>query len=195
MKKRWRAFLAALALGLTACGYQFAGTVTRLPDDVRTISLGPIANGTREVGLEKRLLEAIEDEIALRGRLKVMPQGQGDVTLSGAIRGYATRPVAFSGRDEALQYQVSVAVDLDLRRRDDQKLLWHTQGLREIQDYSAVPGVVVTSSSKFQKSTLNPADVGRFTDIQLSEGQKREADERLIETLSRTIYNQMMEDF
>ncbi len=184
-----------LALSLSACGYQFAGAVTRLPPEIRTISLGPIQNMTREVGLEKALIEAIEDEVSSRGRLEVVPVGQGDVALAGVIRAYTTRPVAFSGRDEALQYQASVIVDLELRSRDSGKVFWRARGLREVQDYGAVPGVVVTSSSQFQKSAIKPTDLGRFTDIQLSEGQKREADERLLETLGRDIYNQMMEDF
>ena len=184
-----------LALSLSACGYQFAGAVTRLPPEIHTISLGPIQNTTREVGLEKALLESLEDEVTSRGRLEVVPAGQGDVALTGILRAYTTRPVAFSGRDEALQYQASVIVDLDLRRRDSGKLLWRVRGMREVQDYGAVSGVVVTSSSQFQKSTLSSSDLGRFTDIQLSEGQKREANERLLETLTRSIYNQMMEDF
>ncbi|MGH7858389.1 MAG: LPS assembly lipoprotein LptE [Candidatus Binatia bacterium] len=189
------AVLLCLAVGSAGCGYGFAGAVSRLPEDVHTISLGPIENQTRELGLEKAFLESLEDEIALRGRLEIVPPGQGDVILAGSIRAYGSHPVAFNSRDEALQYQLSVIVDMTLRRTSDQKLLWKTQGLREIQDYSAVPGVVVTSSSRFQRSTLNPQDLGRFTDIQVSEGQRREANERLIETLARNVYNQMMEDF
>ena len=185
-----------LALAAAAgCGYTFAGAVTRLPADVRTIHLGPIQNQTREVGLEKALLEALEDEVALRGRLEIAEADEADVILAGSIRGYDTRPVAFNSRDEALQYQVTVAVDLDLRRREGGELLWRSRDLREHQDYSAVPGVVVTSSSRFQRSTLNPRDLGNFTDIQVSEGQRREANERVIESLSRSVYNQMMEDF
>ncbi|MGH7818549.1 MAG: LPS assembly lipoprotein LptE [Candidatus Binatia bacterium] len=187
--------ILCLAVTLAGCGYGFAGAVTRLPADVRTISLGPIENQTRELGLEKALLESLEDEITLRGRLEIVPAGQGDVSLAGSIRAYGSHPVAFNSRDEALQYQLTVIVDMSLRRREDQKLLWKTQGLREVQDYSAIPGVVVTSSSRFQRTTLNPRDLGRFTDIQVSEGQRREANERLIETLARNVYNQMMEDF
>jgi len=177
------------------CGYNFAGTGNRLPTDVHTISLGPLRNATREIGFEKQLLEELEDEVSSRGRLKVVPQGQGEVSLSGTIRDYLNRPVSFSARDEAVQYQVSVAVDLELRRADNGKLLWKSQGQREAQDYSAVPGVVVTSSSQFQSTTLNTQNVSQFTDIALSESERRQANEALIERLARDVYNQMMEDF
>lgn len=191
-----RVITATSCLWLGAgCGYNFAGIGNRLPADVRTISLGPIQNTTREIGIEKQLLEALEDEVSSRGRLEVVAQGQGEVVLSGIVRDYLNRPVAFNARDEALQYQASVSVDLELRRRDNGKLLWKTAGQRETQDYSAVPGVVVTTSSQFQKNTLNAQNVSQFTDIQLSEGQRRQANEALIETLARELYNQMMEDF
>jgi hypothetical protein len=189
-----RATAFAIALS-TGCGYHFAGTGSRMPQDVHTISLGPLQNATREIGLEKQLLESLEDEVSSRGRLSVVPNGQGDVVLSGTVRFYVSRPTSFSSRDEALEYQASVLVDLELRRRDTGKLLWKAVGQRESQTYSAVPGVVVTSSSQFQRSTLNAQDVTQFTDIQLSEGQRREANERLIESLARDVYNQMMEDF
>src|SRR5688572_33063692 len=106
--------LAAVLATAPGCGYHFAGTESRLPAEVRTVALGPIANDTREVGLEKILLEALEDEITGRGRLDVVPPGRGDAVLSGKIRSYDTRPVSFTRRDEALQYQLSVIVDLEL---------------------------------------------------------------------------------
>jgi hypothetical protein len=182
-----------LALG---CGYHFAGTGNRLPPEIHTVSLGPIQNMTREVGIEKALLESLEDEVASHGRLvAVTASAPADASLTGSVREYNSRPVSFSSRDEALQYQISISVDLELRRNDNGKLLWKTVGQREVQDFSAVPGVVVTSSSQFSQQTVNANNLQQFTDIQLSESTKREANERLIESLSREVYNQMMEDF
>jgi hypothetical protein len=200
MKLEWartRGFVTvAMALGwLAGCGYQFAGTGNRLPSDIRTVSLGPIQNSTREVGIEKQLLEALEDEVTSHGRLKVVPAGEGDAQMTGIVRYYVSRPVSFNSNDEALQYQATVAVDLDLRRRDNGKLLWKTVSQRETQDYSAVPDTVVTSSSQFQRSAVSTKAIPQFTDIQLSESTRREANERLIEQLAREVYNSMMEDF
>jgi outer membrane lipopolysaccharide assembly protein LptE/RlpB len=191
------ASIAASAVWLaTGCGYHFAGTGNRLPPEIHTISLGPIQNMTREVGIEKTLLESLEDEVASHGRLEAVAAGApADASLTGSVREYNSRPVSFSSRDEALQYQISMSVDLELRRNDNGKLLWKAVGQREVQDFSAVPGVVVTSSSQFSQQTVNANNLQQFTDIQLSESTKRQANEQLIETLSRDIYNQMMEDF
>ncbi|HSD09928.1 MAG TPA: LPS assembly lipoprotein LptE [Candidatus Binatia bacterium] len=189
-------FAAALAVGsLAGCGYQFAGTGNRLPAEIRTVSLGPIQNATREVGIEKQLIESLEDEITSHGRLKVVPTGESDAQMTGIVRYYVSRPVSFNSNDEAQQYQAIVVVDLDLRRRDNGKLLWKAVGQRETQDYSAVPGTVVTSSSQFQRSAVSAKAIPQFTDVQLSESTRREANERLIEQLTREVYNSMMEDF
>jgi hypothetical protein len=189
------AALGGFAWLFFGCGYHFAGTGNRLPPEIKTMSFGTLQNATREVGIDKQLREALEDEVSSHGRLEVVSSGTGDAILSGIVRDYLSRPVAFSAQDEALQYEASISVDLELRRRRDGKLLWKTVGQREIQDYSAVPGVVVTSSSQFQQSSLNAKDVPQFTDIQLSESQRRQANEALIETLARDVYNAMMEDF
>ena len=42
---------------------------------------------------------------------------------------------------------------------------------------------------------MNANNLQQFTDISLSESTQREANERLIASLSRDVYNQMMEDF
>jgi len=189
---------AVLAVGLcvaAGCGYHFAGTGNRLPPEIHTISFGPLQNTTREVGIEKQLLEALEDEVSGHGRLEIVGVGRGDAVLTGFVRNYVSRPVAFSARDEVLQYQAIISVDFELRRRDNGKLLWKTIGQRATQDYSAVPGVVVTSSSQFQQSTVNAKNIPQFTDIQLSESQRRQANEALVESLARDVYNTMMEDF
>ncbi len=194
-RRRLPSIAASIVWLATGCGYHFAGTGNRLPAEVHTISLGPIQNMTREVGIEKVLLEALEDEVTSHGRLVPVTSGAADADLTGSVREYNSRPVSFSSRDTALQYQISMSVDLELRRRDNGKLLWKTVGHREVQDFSAVPGVVVTSSSQFSQQTVNANNLNQFTDISLSESTKREANERLIESLSRDVYNEMMEDF
>jgi lipopolysaccharide assembly LptE-like protein len=191
-----RLLVVAAGLVLVAgCGYNFAGVGNRLPPEIHSVTLGPIQNATREVGINKQLLEALEDEVTSHGRLNVVPAGQGDAVLTGTVHDYVSRPISFNAQDEALQYQAVLFVDLELRRRDNGKLLWKTINQRAAQEYSAVPGVVVTSSSQFQQGNLNAKNVPAFTDIQLSESSRRDANDRLVEQMSRDLYNQMMEDF
>src|SRR5262249_60320625 len=99
----------ALGLGVTAgalgCGYGFAGTGTNVPKTAHTISIPLFANNTREKGIEVQFQRALEEEFRRRGLLKVVPEGDGDVTLSGTIRRFTTPPVAYSATGEAIEYQ------------------------------------------------------------------------------------------
>jgi hypothetical protein len=191
-----RSAVVGVALALAAgCGYRFAGGGRVFAPELRTIGVRTLANETREVGVEKRLAMAIEREFVLRGPLRVAKPDEGDLVLSGTVKTAEDRPVAFNREDEVLIYQTVLALDLDLRRRDTGKLVWQVRGLRVADDYETVASVIVTTSSDFRKSTLNPADLGGFTDIQLAETRRRETLERMIGNLARDVYEQIMEDF
>ncbi len=191
-----RGLAALLVVGAgVGCGYRL-GAVTRTFDhDVHTIGVETFDNETREIGVEKRLGLAIEREFVMRGPFKVAKATESDLVLSGTVTVAEDRPVAFNKEDEVLVYQTQLALDLELRRRDDGKLVWQTHNMRVADDYESVASVVVTTSSDFRKSTLNPEDLGGFTDIQLAETRRREMLERMIGTLAHDVYDQIMEDF
>ena len=197
--RRRRGSLGALTLVVLAlaagCGYQFAAGGRVFDPDVRTIGVRPFVNETREIGVEKRLAMAIEREFVLRGPLKVARPDEGDLILTGTVKTAEDRPVAFNRDDEVLIYQTILALDLDLRRRDTGKLVWKVRGLRVADDYESVASVIVTTSSDFRKSTLNPEDLGGFTDVQLAETRRRETLERMIGNLARDVHDQIVEDF
>ena len=187
--------LTLIVLGLSGCGYQFAGGGRTFDPGVRTIGIRTFANETREVGVEKRLAMAIEREFVIRGPLKIAKAEEGDLELTGTVKAAEDRPVAFNRDDEVLIYQTVLALDLELRRRDTGALVWQVRGLRVADDYESVASVVITTSSDFRSATLNPEDLGGFTDIQLAETRRREMMERMIGTLASDVYNQIMEDF
>ena len=185
----------AVLFAVAGCGYHFAGGGHTFDAGTRTIGVRVFANETREVGVEKRLAMAIEREFVLRGPLRVQKADDSDLVLTGTVTTAEDRPVAFNRDDEVLIYQTVLALDLELRRRDTGKVVWKTHGMRVSDDYESVASVVVTTSSDFRKSTLNPEDLGGFTDIQLAETRRREMMERMIGNLARDVYDQIMEDF
>jgi hypothetical protein len=194
--RRGRATLLGLALMcLTGCGYQFAAGGRTFDATVKTLGVRTFANETREIGVEKRLTMAIEREFVIRGPLKVTSADEGDLVLTGTVKSAEDRPVAFNRDDEVLIYQTVLALDLELRRRDNGKLVWRVHGLRVADDYESVASVIVTTSSDFRKGTLNPEDLGGLTDIQLAETRRRQTLERMIGNLARDVYDQIMEDF
>ena len=193
---RWVVVLSVLAL--SGCGYHLAGEQIGLPEDVHSLSVGTLANRSREHGLEKTLAFAIEREINERGqfRMEEDPAG-GDAVISGTIRDVRVRPVAFDSNDQAVEYEIALTVDLVLTRKSDGKVLWQVRGLRETDEYPASPNVVVTSSSEFQQGTLDANNVQnpQLSYIQLADTERRRAITRLLSQAVRDIYNQMVENF
>lgn len=203
--------LAAVLVGAMfwgSCGYHLAGTAIHLPADVRKIAIGKIENATTEHGWEQVLAFALEREIALRRQLLwETDPARSDAVITGRVRSLSWRPVAFNSRDQAVQYEVAVVVDLALQRRSDGQVLWRGDGLRVVGEYATSPNVVVTSAAAFQ---LQPLDARNLRDpqwnpqaavdreainVQLAESERRILLQRLAQELARDAYNAMVEDF
>jgi hypothetical protein len=200
--------LAMAALGIAGCGYHVAGAENGLPADIRSIRVGDIENRTREYGLEKSLAFALEREIVIRQQLAISQDpGGGDAVLNGRIRSVEVRPVAFNKGDQAMQYEITMLLDLRLTRRDNGEVLWNGAGLRQDTEYAASQAVVVTSSSQFQQQALDAANLRdpqmspqiaahpQSIGIMLGETERRTALQRLLQQAARDIYNSLLENF
>lgn len=186
------AFLCALG----GCGYQFVGESSILPPDARTVYVETFVNRSREVGMAQELALALRGEIYRRGRLQMVDYAeQADVILSGVIRSLDTRVASVNRKDEVLQYESSLTLDVTLRRRQPNEILWRGQGLRLTELHNGSRAAVVTTSSEFRTGTLNSADVRRLTDIQLTEIEARTVQNQLLERFAEELYQRVMEMF
>jgi hypothetical protein len=185
-----------VVLLLPSCGYHLKGTYIRLPEGVRTITIGEIANKSREFGLEKNLAFALQREVYARGVLTLVePPDVGDAVLTGSIRRFTANPVAFDAQDEAIQYEANLVVALTLKREYDGAILWEAKEMHAFDEYSVRASTVITSSSQFQRGTVDRADLEGMTNIQLAESEKRSAIERLVASVVRDAHDRMLEDF
>ena len=181
---------------LAACGYGFPGRPDHIPPDAQTISVLPFQNRTREIGVEFALAAAIEQVVREHGVLRVVAGEQGDLLLTGKVRDFRSRPVAFSYVDRAQQYEFSLTLDVTLRRRSDGRSLWTGQGLIERFDAAVTSDIVIVSSPRFQQGTLNAPELSGLSKIQQAEDQRRQGMLRnLVDPMARSIYSQMMEGF
>jgi outer membrane lipopolysaccharide assembly protein LptE/RlpB len=183
---------------LGGCGYQFVGESSLLPKEARTIYVEPFVNRSRNVGLDKELTTALRGEFYRRGQLKIVESAeQADLILSGVIRSFADSTVASVNQDdEVLQYESLLIMDVTLRRREPNEILWRGQGVRLNQVYAGSRAAVVTTSSAFQSTTtLNSRDVSQFTDIQLTELDRRAVRDRLMEQFARELHQRVTEMF
>ena len=189
--------IAGLLLAvLGGCGYQFVGDSSLLPSDAQTIYVEPFVNRSREVGMDKELASALRGEIYRRGPLKVVDYSeQADVILSGVIRSLESTVASVNRRDEVLQYESALTLDVTLRRRQPNEILWRGQGLRLTEIHNGSRAAVVTTSSEFRTGTLNSTDVRRFTDIQLTDVERRAVEDQLLERFAKELYQRVMEMF
>lgn len=180
---------------LAGCGYHLAGTGTDLPAGARTVSVSLFRNNTREAGLELALRRAIEEEFRRRGPLDVVSESKGDLVVSGTIRRFQTTPVAFTGTSEAVQFQGILQISFRLVERATGKVIYENQLLQESLDFGAVSDVVVTTSPRFQRNTIDARDLVQMTNVQIGETRRRETLGELLEVLARDVYLQSMEGF
>lgn len=181
---------------LGGCGYQFVGESSLLPKEARTIYVEPFVNRSRDVGLDKELTTALRGEFYRRGQLKIVESAeQADLILSGVIRSLDSTVASVNRDDEVLQYESLLIMDVTLRRREPNEILWRGQGVRLNQVYAGSRAAVVTTSSAFRTGTFNSTDVSQLTDIQLTELDRRAIRDRLMEQFARELHQRVTEMF
>jgi hypothetical protein len=190
----WRWTLVAV-LATTGCGYHFAGKGAGIPETASSVSVRLFANHTRERALETALKRSIEEEFRRRSALTVLPEPQGDLVVTGVIRSFQTSPVAFTGTSEAVQFQGVIQISFKLLERATGKVVYENPLLQESIDYGATSTVVVTSSPRFQRGTIDARDLANMTNVQISEARKQTSLSELIDLLARDVYLQGMEGF
>jgi hypothetical protein len=194
-------FLAFILGGATfsvfgGCGYQFVGESSLIPKDARTIYVEPFVNRSRDVGMEKELTTALRGEFYRRGQLAVVDRSeQADLILTGVIRSIERNVASVNRKDEVLQYESVLVLDVTLRRREPNEILWRGQGLRLTEVHGGSRAAVVTTSSEFRTGTLNASDIRRMTAIQLTEGEQKGTRDQLMERVAKELHQRVMEMF
>jgi len=196
-KRIFLALLAGMSLPVFAgCGYQFVGESSLLPKDARTIYVEPFFNRGRDVGMEKELTTALRAEVYRRSQLRVVDQSeQADLILSGVIRSLESNVSSVNRQDEVLEYESILILDVTLRRREPNEILWRGQGVRLTEVHGGSRAAVVTTSSEFRTGTLNAADIRRMTDIQLTEAERRSVRDQLMERFAKELHQRVIEMF
>jgi len=192
---RW-SFVGAALFAMFGCGYQLSGDSTFLPKDIRTIYIEPFINRSRDVGVDKEISTALRGEFYRRGPLRVVDEmEQADAILTGLVASLESHAASVNRFAEVLQYESVLVVDITLRRRQPDEMIWQSLGLRLSRFYNSERGAVVSTSSAFQTGTINSSAVRQLTDIQLTEGENRQTRTQLIEQFAVQLRQRLMEMF
>lgn len=136
--RRWLAALCAAVLAAPAgCGYAPIRYRSAMPGS-ETLAILPLANETFEPGLEAVVLDALRREALARGGLRLVDDpAAADLVLSGAVRRLAVGPRSFSSVVLALEYEVSLGLDLRARRRNGRSIAIDPRAQNESEIYLA----------------------------------------------------------
>jgi hypothetical protein len=110
----------AVALVALGCGYRLAGAGTDVAG-VERIAIATPKNDSLQPGMEFFVADALRMETLRRGGAKLTDDvGAADVVVTGRIVDLTTRPRTFSSVVLALEYEVTLDLELSAERRGDE---------------------------------------------------------------------------
>jgi hypothetical protein len=196
IKATARLLASVVLCSVFGCGYQFTGDSTFLPKDIHTIYIEPFFNLSRDVGVEKELATALKGAFYRRGPLRVVDEmEQADAILTGVVRASESHSTSVNRFAEVLQFEAVLTVDVTLRRRQPDQMIWQAPNLRLSQIYNGQRGAVVSTSSAFQTGTINSSEVRQLTDIQFTEGENSRTRSQLMEQFANELRQRLTEIF
>ncbi|HEY8154055.1 MAG TPA: LPS assembly lipoprotein LptE [Myxococcota bacterium] len=135
-----RGLPAALVLfGFVAagCGYQLVD-YARPEGGARRVALPTLRNDSYEPGVELLVADALRREFLRRGAFRLTEDpAAADLVVSGRVLPIQTSSSSFSSVVLALEYQVSLTLDLHARRADGSEIPLDSRSLRETERYLA----------------------------------------------------------
>ncbi len=181
--------ISLTALSLISCGYQFQGSGSILPDDIKTVAIPVVENDTSESGLGLKFTEELRSRFERYGVLKVVDdRSSADAILNVRILGVDTRTRSVTGNtDQALEQDILMTISGELKRRNGQ-ILWKNPLLQAAESFADVSDVVVTSSAQFAQSGISSGTLGDLGAREVSRGQKEQALQGLMEEMGRVLY-------
>ena len=131
------ASLLALALLCGGCSYKQVKYGQAL-GDARQVSIQTLANDSDEPGIEMMVSEALRREFLRRGAVSLVADAQdADLVLSGRVLRIRTQPRSFSAVVLALEYSVTLQIDIQVAMRDGERVPIDSRSLRETEIYLA----------------------------------------------------------
>ena len=136
-----RRSLAALALAAAGCSYGFSGG--GFPPEIRTVAVIPFENLTTDPTLTAEINTAVREAVERRLGLRQVGENNADAIVTGTIRRYdPDLPVAFTGDQTTSQVNVTkrlvqISVDVEVRDRVGDKVLWSRQGMLVEGEYES----------------------------------------------------------
>lgn len=140
--------MLALAMVLSACGYNFRGKTNNLPSDVRTIAIPVFKNHTGETAIESVFTDQTIFQFTRSQILRVVSEGQADAVLRGTITRADVEDVAYTAQETSQRRRITIQVSANLTRTRDGEVLWSRRDLKQTRVYAVGSTPQATDNNK-----------------------------------------------
>jgi len=104
------------------CGGYRVGTL--LPGHIKTIAVPVFVNDTSEPNLEIQATNAVINQLATDGTLRVVPEDEADVVLTVRLVQYDRKAIRYAGVTRPTEYRITVTALATLHDRHEDVDLW-----------------------------------------------------------------------
>lgn len=183
--------LITISALLAGCGYQFQGSGSILPPDVKRISIPLAENNSTESGFTRTFTESLRDRFDRFGVVTVVEEGEpADAVLKTRLLKVSRGSQSVtSNTDTTLQQSSTLTLWGELRRTSG-GLLWRNPNLEVSRAFGTTSDSVVTSSADFASGSLSASDLGQLGSREIQRGQEQEALNDLADQAAKIIYDQ-----
>jgi len=138
-----------LAAALAACSTYHLVRYSGALGSVRRIAIKPLSNHSYEPGVDAVMSDALLREFQRRGDVDVVTNpDDADLVLSGSVLPLGTGARSFSSVAFALEYEVSMGVELTAKKRDGKSVRFGPGILRASELYLASSDVEVLRKNR-----------------------------------------------
>ncbi len=157
------ALATASLLALSGCGYKLVGGRSGL-EGIDSVSVQTPRNESSMPGLELMVADALRRELLRRGAAEVTERPSADLLVTGHVR-RISRPRGFSSVVLALEYEVTLQLDLRATRSSGDELTIDARALRETDRFLASADIEAMRKNEEEAlRRLSTLLAGRFCD-------------------------------
>lgn len=127
-----------LIAAVSGCGiYTFSESAV---GGAKTIAVPGFENQTSEFDLEVLLSDKLTQALLTDNTLKVVPQNQADLVVTGEIINYEHLPNTYDQNANVTEYKSVITLDIKVEYIKSEKVLWEDKNLSDFGIYSIVDG-------------------------------------------------------
>jgi hypothetical protein len=140
--------VSALAMLQLGCGYKLVD-YRAAPANFQSISIKTFENNSYEPGIELVVGDALRREFLRRGAVELTENpDEADLVVSGRIPPLVTRSRSFTSVALALEWEVTLALGLQLARRDGSEVTVDARALSDSERYLASADIEATRKNR-----------------------------------------------